>query len=271
MNDLGYVEGRDFTIDTRWAGSRYDRIAALAAEVTASNPAVIVTASSAAVAALKNATSSVPIVFATAAHPVEQGIVSSMRRPGGNITGIALHVEIEAKLVELITESLPAAQRLGVLVFESAPIYKVYLNVIETTAKRFRLEPVIARVARFEDTEHALKDLANRKADALLLPNQTILADRRLAALALKARLPLFSGFDFLTDAGGLLSYGTQLTENYQRASALVDKILRGAKPADLPVEQPNRFRLVVSLKTANTLGITLPPAIMLRADRVIE
>lgn len=271
MKDLGYIEGRDYTIDARFAETRYERLAPLAADVVASNPAVIVTASSAAVMALKKATSSLPIVFATAIHPVAQGFVASLQRPGGNVTGVALYVEMEVKLVEFVREILPAARRLGVLVNRRDPVHKLYLDSIESAATHVKLEPVVVRIAQLEDFEGAIKELADRKVDAVLIPNQTLLAAPRLAALALNARLPLFSSFDHLVKLGGLLSYGTLPTESYRQAAKQVDRIMRGAKPGDLPVEQPTRFRLVVNLKTAKTLGITLPPAIMLRADGVIE
>ena len=272
LRELRYVEGRDISIEVRWADGRTERIASLAAEVVASNPAVIVTASSEGVAACKRATSSIPIVFATAAFVVEQGFVASLRRPGGNITGVVLH-GLDAKIVEVIREALPAARRLAILVNEKDRFHKIALDSFEPAARRFKFDPVVVRVARAEDFERAFKELSDRRVDVLHVPNINLLVSNRgwLAELALKARLPLFGTNPDIAMAGGLLSYGTSLEENYRRAAALVDKILRGAKPGELPVEQPERFQLIVNMKTAKAIGVTLSPVTMLRADKVIE
>ena len=272
LKELGYVEGRDISIEARWADGRTERLASLAVEVVASNPAVIVTGSSEGIAALKKATTSIPIVFATAGSVVEQGLVASLRRPGGNITGVALH-SLDAKIVEVIREALPAARRLAVLVNEKDRVHKIVLDAFEPAARRFKFEPLVVRVARAEDFERAFKELTERRADALYLPNMGLITSSRdrIIELALKTRLPNFSINPDLAAAGGLLSYGTSVEENYQRSAALVDKILRGAKPGDLPVEQPQRFQLIVNMKTAKAIGVTLSPATMLRADRVIE
>ena len=272
MKELGYVEGRDISIEVRWADGRTERLASLAAEVVASNPAVIVTGSSEGVAACKQATSSIPIVFATAASVVEQGFVASLRQPGGNITGVVLH-GLHAKIVEVIRDALPAARRLAVLVHDKDRNHKIVLDSFEPAARRFKFEPVVARVTRAEDFERAFKELTDRKADALYVPNLALLTSNRdrLIELTLIARLPHFSANPDIAVAGGLLSYGTSLVENYRRAAALVDKILRGAKPGELPIEQPERFQLIVNMKTAKAIGVTLSPATMLRADKVIE
>lgn len=273
LEELGHVEGHDISIEAYWAEGNSEKLASLAAEAVARNPALILTVSSAAVAALKKATSSIPIVFATAANPVEQGFVSSLRRPGGNITGVILHQDLEAKMVEVIREALPAAQRLGVLIHEPDPFHKIMLDYIEPAARRLKFESVVVRVTRAEDFERAFKELAERKADALLAPALVFLANnrKRIIELARKARLPLFSSLHQLTEDGGLLTYGTQQEENFRRAASLVDRILRGAKPGELPVDQPERFELVVNLKTAKAIGVTLSPVTMLRATKVIE
>jgi putative ABC transport system substrate-binding protein len=273
MSGFGYTEGRDFRIEARFAEGDVNRLASLASEVVADKPTVIVTASSSAIMALKKATSAIPIVFATAAHPVEQGFVESLRQPGGNITGVAVHLEVEAKVVEIVRAMLPAAHRLGVLVHDQDPVHKPYLASIEPAARRLNLEPIAVRARRAENFAPALKDLADRKADAVLVPNQALFGtnSKQVVDLALAARLPLFSSLLYMADFGGLASYGTALTENYRRATALVNEILRGAKPSDLPVEQPATFQLVINLKTAKTIGIALSPVILARADRVIE
>jgi putative ABC transport system substrate-binding protein len=273
LKELGYLEGRDIAIEARWAGGKIERLEPLAVEMVARNPAVIATATSAAVAALMKATSSIPIVFAAAGNPVEQGFVSSLGRPGGNVTGMALHFDLNAKIIEIIREALPAARRLGVLVHDSDPVYKILRETAETSARHFRFEPVVVSIARAEEIEHAFKEIADRKVDALLPPISSLFIGNadRIAQLALRARLPLFSTHHQLTTGGGLLSYGTQLEENYRRAAALVDKILRGTRPGELPVELPERFQLVINIKTAKEIGVRLSPTTILRADRVIE
>ena len=273
MKKLGHIEGRDISIETYWAEGKIERLASLAAEIVARNPAVIVTSSSAGVAACKNATSSIPIVFATAAIPVEQGFVSSLRRPGGNITGVTLHLEVEAKMVEIIRDALPAAKRLGFLVHELDPFHKITLDSVEPAAKRFKFDLVVVRVARADDFERAFTELVARKVDALSVPTLTFLVNNRKQVIerARSARLPLFGSHHQLVEDGGVLFYGTRQEENFRRAAALVDKILRGAKPGDLAVEQPERFELVVNLKTAKAIGVKLSPTTLLRATKVIE
>ena len=260
LKKLGYLEGRDISIETYWAEGKLERLASLAAEAVARNPAVIVTSSSAGVAACKNATSSIPVVFSTAAIPVEQGFVSSLRHPGGNITGVTLHLGVEAKSVEIIREALPAAQRLGLLIHESDPIHKFMLEAMEPAARRFNLQLVVVRVTRVEDIERAFTELVARKIDALSVPTLTFLVNNRKQIIerARSAHLPLFGSHQQWADDGGLLFYGTRQEENFRRTAALVDKILRGAKPGDLPVEQPERFELVVNMKTAKAIGVNL-------------
>jgi putative ABC transport system substrate-binding protein len=273
LNKLGHVEGRDISIEARWADGKVERLTPLAVEVVGRNPAVIVTVSSAAVAALKKATSSIPIVFATAANPVEQRFVASLGRPGGNITGIVLHPGLEAKILEVIREALPAAQRLGVIIHEPDPFHKVMLESVEPAAKRLKFELTVVRVTQVEDIGRAFMELAARKVDVLSVPSLTFLASnrKRIVELARNARLPLFSTVQQVVEDGGLLAYGTRQAENFRRAAAMVDKILRGTKPGDIAVEQPERFELVVNMKTVKAIGVKLSPTTMLRATRVIE
>jgi putative ABC transport system substrate-binding protein len=274
MKGLGYAEGREISLETRWAEGRIDRLPSLAAELAALDPAVIVTGTSAAVAACKRATSTIPIVFTTASSPVEQGFVSSLSRPGGNITGVLLHTgDLTSKNAEFAREALPRAQRLAILVHDADPAHMLVLANFLPSAQRFKFEPVVLRVANTEELDRAFRELADRKADALYLPELNFMITNRdqLIARSMKARLPLLSNNDDITTAGGLMSYGTAREENYRRAAALVDKILRGAKPGDLPVEQPERFQLVVNRKTAKAIGVTLSPVTMLRADRIID
>jgi len=273
LKKLGYIEGRDILIKERWAEDKTEMLASLAAELVALSPAVILTATSAGIAACKKATSTIPIVFASGGRPVEQGFVSSLRRPGGNITGILTHFDLAAKMVEVAREVFPQAQRLAILVHDSDPAHKSMLDLIVQSAQHFKFDPVVVRVARAEGIDRAFNEIINRKADALyLMPLAfSVSHSKQFIDRSLKARLPLLSGHHDTTVAGGLLSYGTWREENFRRAAALVDKILRGAKPGDLPVEQPERFEVVVNVKTAKAIGISLSPATMLRADKVIE
>lgn len=273
LKELGYVDGRELSIEVRWTNDRTERLPALAAEVAALKPEVIVTAGSAGVAACMKVTSSIPIVFATAGNPVERGFVSSLRRPGGNVTGVIVHAGLVQKLVEMTREALPAARRLAILVHDQDPAHKDALDSFEQSVPRFKFDPVIVRIARADELDRAFIELAERKAEALIVTNLSLMASLRqqLAERARKARLPLFSTNPGFAEAGGLMSYGTSTVENWRRAAALVDQILRGAKPGDLAVEQPERFELLVNLKTAKAIGVSLSPTTMLRATKVIE
>jgi len=237
------------------------------------NPAVILTGTSAGIAAFKKATSTIPIVFASGASPVEHGFVSSLRRPGGNITGVLTHPELAAKMVEVAREAMPQAQRLAILVHDSDPAHKWMLELIVQSAQRFKFDSVVVRVARAEEIDRAFKEIVDRKADALYLPPLAFSISHRKQFIdrSLKARLPLLSTHHDTTVAGGLLSYGNWREENFRRAAVLVDKILRGAKPGELPVDQPERIQLIVNLKTAKAIGATISPGTMQRADRLIE
>lgn len=272
LRKLGHHEGRDIWIESRWAEDRTSRLPSLAAELVALGPVVILTGTSAGVAACKKATATIPIVFATARKPVEQGFVSSLRRPGGNITGVIVH-EMERKLVEVAREALPQARRLAILVHEPDPIHKEMLDAFVGAAGEFKFEPVVVRVRRVEELALAFNEIVRRKPDALVLPTLAFLFSnhRYLIERSLEARLPLLTGFPEAVAAGGLLSYGTSREENYRRAAHMVDKILRGAKPADLAVELPERIQLTVNRKTAKAIGVELSPVTMLRADRIID
>ncbi len=273
LKRLGYVEGRDLSIEVRWGNNRVERFPALAAELVALKPDVILTGSSAAIAACKAATASIPIVFATAGNPVEQGFISSLQRPGGNITGVIVYVGLIDKLVEVTREALPRARRVALLVHDADPAHKMLHEGFERSARQLKLETLTVRVARTEDLERAFQELQAHKAEAVLAPLLvfTISNQNELAARALKAKLPLLANSESVAESGGLLSYGTRSEDNYRRAALLVDKILRGAKPGELPVEQPQHFHLIVNRKTAKAIGVKLSPATMARADRFID
>jgi putative ABC transport system substrate-binding protein len=225
------------------------------------------------VAACKSATASIPVVFATAANPVEQGFVRSLQRPGGNITGVLVYGDLTQKLVEVAREAFPDAKRFALLVHDVDPVHRFALAGYVASTERLKLEPLIVRVARAEDFDRVFSELSVRKAEVLILPQQALLLSQHapLIERALKARLPLVSGQIFMAEKGALLSYGVRIEENYERAAVIVDKILRGAKPGDMPVEQPERFQLVVNRRTAAAIGTAVSPVTMLRADRVVE
>jgi len=273
MRKLGYVDGKDVAYEARWAEGNFARLDALAAEAVSLKPALILTAASAGIAACRKATSSIPIVFATAANPVEQGFVASLRRPGGNVTGLIVHSDLWQKVIEISREALPKLRRLAFLTHDQDPIHKGSLEAFVKSAPRFNFEPLVVRISRADELDRAFNELAARKAEALYVPNLALLVslNNELAARAQKARLPLLSGNPSLAEAGGLLGYGTQRDENWRRAAAQVDKILKGANPGDIAVEQPEKFELVVNMKTARAIGVTVSPTTMLRATKVIE
>ena len=273
MKELGHAENRDFALEIRFADGKTEQLSRLAAELVALQPDVMLTATSAAVAACKKATSSIPVVFATAFSPVEQGFVSSLQRPGGNITGVIVFADLTPKMIEIAREALPGARRLAILLHEIDQAHRFALETFEPTARRLNFEPIVVRIARAADLERAFMAMAEQKADAVIIPALSLFTTsrRELGEHALKTRLPILSANNLITEAGGLMSYGTLQQENYRRAASLVDKVLRGAKPAELPVQQPERFHLTVNRKTARTIGVALSPVTMLRADRFID
>ena len=273
LKELGYEEGRNIQLEVRSGENRSERLAKLVADVVAENPDVIVTATSAAIRAFKSATSSIPVIFAATFDPVGQGFVSSLQRPGGNITGVIVYVDLGGKLVELTRDAMPLARRLGTLIHEPDPSQKLFIDHFEPAARRFNFEPIVVRVTQVDELDRAFKELTERKAEVVIAESAAFLTTNRQQIIkrASAARLPLFSSTNLFAESGALLSYGTLTEENWRRAAALVDRILRGAKPADLAVEQPERFYLVVNRKAARAIGFSIPPVIMLRADRVID
>lgn len=270
---LGYVDGRNLTMEVRWAENRPERFPALAAEAVAGRPDVIVTASSAGVAAVIKSTSTIPIVFATAFNPVEQGFVSSLRRPGSNVTGVLVYSDLTPKLAELAREAFPEKRNLALLVNDADPAHVFVLGTFEASARRLKFEPQVVRVTRVDDFPLAFAELARLKSDVVIVPLLSLFTgnSRLLAQQAIAARLPLLASQSFIAEDGGLMSYGTLVEENYRRAAVLVDKILRGAKPGDIPVDQPERFHLIVNRRTAKTIGAKLSQGTMARADRIID
>jgi putative ABC transport system substrate-binding protein len=272
LRELGWIEGRTVAIEIRWAEGRNERFAEIAAELVRLKVDVIVTAG-AAVLAAKQATSAIPIVFAAANDPLGTGVVASLARPGGNVTGLSLQQpELAGKRLELLREILPGLRRLAILANTGNSSAVLEMGEIRAVAGKLGLDVAALEIRRAEDIEptfEALKggtDALYVCGDALVVSNR-----RRINTFVLVARLPMMSGFRELVEAGGLMSYGASTPEQFRRAANYVDKILRGTKPGDLPVEQPTKFDLVFNLTTAKALGLKIPESFLLRADEVIE
>jgi putative ABC transport system substrate-binding protein len=273
LRELGWIEGRNVAIEYRWAEGRSERFPEIAAEFVRLKVDVIVTAGIASVNAAKQATSVVPIVFALANNPVGGGLVASLPRPGGNITGLSLqHTDTVSKRLELMREAIPDLRRLAIMANVGFPDAVLEMDEVQVTAKTLGLELAILEIRRAEDIAPSFEGLKSR-ADALYVCSDPLVnANRiRINTLALGARLPTMHGFREYVEPGGLMSYGPNVPDLFRRAADYVDKILRGTKPGDIPVEQPTRFDLVINLTTAKALGLTIPESFLLRADEVIE
>jgi len=277
LRDLGYVEGRNLVIEYREAEGKPNRLPALAAELVALKVDVIVAPITSAARAAKQATETIPIVFAASADPVTDGFVTSLARPGGNITGLSLVApELVGKRLELLKQAVPGVSRVAVLRLPGAlgeRTDKYMLEEAETAARALGVRLQLVDVRGPADFDRAFSDMTEARAGALtVLPNNMFLRERRrLVDLAAKNRLPAVYSGRAVVDSGGLMSYGPNIADNYRRAATYVDKILKGAKPADLPVEQPDKFQLIINLKTAKDLGLTIPQSVLARADEVIQ
>jgi putative tryptophan/tyrosine transport system substrate-binding protein len=273
LGELGWIDGRTVTIEYRWAEGRNERFAEIAAEFVRLKVDVIVTAGSAAVITIKQATSVIPIVFAVAGDPVGSGLVTSLARPGGNVTGLSLqYTDLASKKLELLREVVPGLRRLAIMANVGAPGAVLEMREAQATARMVGLDAATSEIRRVEDIAPAFEALKGR-AEALYVASDSLLNTNRLrvSILAIGARLPTMHGLREYVEAGGLMSYGANFPDLFRRAGDYVDKILRGAKPADLPVEQPTKFDLVINLTTAKALGLEVPPMLLARADEVIE
>jgi len=273
LRELGWIDGRNVAIEYRWAEGRSSRATEIAAEFVRLKVDVIVTHSAELVIAAKQATSVIPIVFGVAGDPVGTGLVASLARPGGNVTGLSVQfTDLAGKRFELLREIVPGLRRLAIManVGASGPVLE--MREAQAAARALGLEVAISEIRRAEDIVPAFEALKGR-AEALYVASDPLLyANRvRINTLALGARLPTMHAAREYVEAGGLMSYGANFPDLFRRAGDYVDKILRGAKPADLPVEQPTKFDLVVNLITARVLGLTMPPTVLARADEVIE
>ena len=274
LRDLGWVEGQNFTFERRYGGGKNEALPDLAADLVRLRVNVIVTIGTPATRAAKNATETIPIVFARVGDPVGFGLVRSLARPGGNLTGVTnLTVDLGAKRLELLREALPGITRVGVLWDPSFPPAVPELREIEGAARSLGIEIHPVAVRRPEEFEGALLAMKRQRADAVFVVNGTVFGEheKRLADLAVAIRLPLMVLRRAMVEASGLLSYAPNFPEMYRRAASYLDKIMKGAQPADLPVEQPTRLQLVINLKTAKALGLTISPSVLLRADHIIK
>ena len=273
LRDLGYVEGRNLVIEYRDAEGKLERLPALAAELVALKVDVIVAATTPGALAAKQATKTVPIVFAVAADPVTDGLVASLARPGGNITGLSgLSAELVGKRLELLTQAVPGVSRVTVLrspVALGERTEKDILKGVEVAARALGLQLQFVEARGPDDFDRAFSDMTRGRAGALMVlgGNMFFSERRRLVDLAAKNRLPGVYGLREYVDAGGLMSYGASQVDLFRSAATYVDKILKGAKPGDLPVEQPSVFELVINLKTTKDLGLTIPPSVLQRAE----
>jgi ABC-type uncharacterized transport system substrate-binding protein len=273
LQDLGYAEGRDLIIEPRWASGR-DRVLELARELDALKVRAIVVQGGGIAGFLHGVIDSTPIVFVTSGDPVISGLVKSFGRPGGNFTGATLMwYEINGKRLELLREVFPQVTHVGVLSNPMHPGEYGELKVTEATAEKLGLKLSYGRIVATADVERAFNLVRAKGADAInVLPDAMMMRHReKFVALAAEQRIPVVSGWQEFTRAGGIMSYGPNVAQTYRRIVSYVDKILKGAHPSELPVEQPTRFELVVNLKAAKALGLTIPASVMLRADEVIE
>ena len=274
LRDLGYVEGRNISIESRWSEGKVDRHPALAIELVRLKPEVIVASGTQAIRAAKQATTTIPIVMAVSAYPDKIGLVASLASPGGNVTGLSnLGGELHGKLLELLKATAPNVSRVALLWNPANPVELLTFRDLRAAASAAGVEIQSVEVRSPDDLPTAFAAIASQGAQALLAhANPVNYKGRQLIAdYALRKRIPSIFQEKIFVEAGGLMSYAPSFNDLFRRAATYVDKILKGAKPADLPVEQPAKFELVINLKTANALGLTVPPSILLRADRVIE
>jgi len=274
LRELGLVEGKNIIIESRWAEGQYERLPGLAAELVQLKVDVIVAAGTPAIQAAQQATTTIPIVMVATADPVRSGFVASLARPGRNITGLSnVAVDLSSKYLELLRAAVPKLSRVTVLVNPANPIHPDLLKRIQATGKTNSVTISLAQAGTASQIEAALVLMKQERAGALIvLPDPFFRSQgRRIAELAAQQRLPTMFWTRNPVESGGLMSYGQNNAEHYFRAATYIDKILKGAKPGDLPVEQPTKIELVINLKTAKALGLTIPQDLLFRADKVIE
>jgi putative tryptophan/tyrosine transport system substrate-binding protein len=274
LRQHGYIEGQNLVIDYRSADGRVERFPDLAAELVHLKVDLIVTRGTPAVVAVKNATKTIPVVMAASGDPIGAGVVAGLARPGANVTGLSAFVtELQAKRLELLKELVPGINRIAALLNMSSPATPPQWEQTKAAARTLAIEPQLLDVRKPEDLNRAFETAIRQRAEALVVGiNALTQANRRpIADLATKHRLPAIYASREFVDAGGLVAFGVNYPDLYRRAATYVDKILKGAKPADLPIEQPTKFEMVINLKTAKALGLDVPPTLLARADEVIE
>jgi putative ABC transport system substrate-binding protein len=274
LRDLGYVEGRNVLIEYRWAEGKYDRFPALIGELLALKVAVIVTAGTPATLAVKKATTSVPLVMTAVGDPVGTGIVPSLSHPGGNITGLtAISTEMDAKRLELLREVVPSVSYIALLWNAASPLQVLAEKQVQAAAQVLRMRVLSLGVKTEEEIKSALAVMARERPDALLVLADRLLLHHRVLIMdfATRHRLPGVHAYRELVEAGGLMSFGPSYADMHKRAAYFVDRILKGAKPGDLPVERPRTFELVINLKVAKALGLTIPQSVLLRGTEIIQ
>lgn len=272
LSKLGWTAGRNIRIDYRWYGGQTERARTAAAELLKLSPDVMLANANPATRALQEATRDVPVVFTTVTDPVGTGFVASLARPGGNITGFTNQPVEGAKFVDLLKQIAPGVKRMSVMVGNSSSSDAIFLSA-EKAAPKFSVETTKVVVSDSSIIEPVLATLGSDPHGGLIIPGDTVTSSnrQRIVALATAHRIPSVYGFKFFVTAGGLLSYGIDVTGQFLDATSYIDRILRGEKPADLPVQQPTKFSLVINLKTAEALGLTVPPTLLAAADEVIE
>ena len=275
LQELGWIIGRNMQLDFHWPGPSQDRLRADAAEMVRLNPDVFIAVTTPAVVALQHETRSIPIVFVNVADPVGQGIIASFANPGGNTTGFgAFEFSIGGKWVEVIKEIAPSLTQIGVIFNpETAPYYRSILPSVETASRELGVKHIVIPIHDSNRIVSSLEQLAKESNTGVIVIPAALLTSAREVIIATTARLrlPTVYPYSHFAENGGLISYGFDIRDMFRRAAAYVDRILRGAKPADLPAQQPTKFELVVNLKTAKALGLTVPPSLLTRADEVIE
>jgi putative ABC transport system substrate-binding protein len=275
LNKLGWIEGRNINLDYRWARADADRFPVLAEELLALQPDVIVAVTTTAAVALKRETTGIPVVFVNVVDPIGSGLVASLARPGGNFTGF-IHFEpsMASKWLEMLKQVAPPLTRVAVLYSDKTlPSHELYIRAVEAAAQSLAIMPISTPANDAAEIERAIDTFAREPNGGLIvLPDATPVVNRDLIiARVRRNRLPAVYPFGFFVQDGGLMSYGVDAIDRYRQAASYVDRILKGAKPADLPVQMPNKFELVINLKTAKALGLTIPQSLLLRADEVIE
>ena len=276
LRELGYIEGQNLAIEQRYAGDRLERLPALAAELATLHVEVFVVSVNRVAEAVQQ-TTTIPIVMTAAEEPVHFGLAKSLARPGGNLTGVTIvtSLEIYGKNLELLTAVLPQGARIGVLFNATSTVNALWLHATEEAARALGVSLVLAGVSRAEDFEHAAAVMQHGNATGFIVLGEPLFAccgnNTRINELAVRSGLAAMWPTRHGAEAGGLMSYGNTVFDRFRRAATYVDKILKGAKPGDLPMEQPTKFELVINLKTANALGLTIPPSLLFQADEVIQ